>query len=84
MIKFLILQNVLFYLVSDDYDTAKKYVLTEKNRHYNIVLPYTGVRKVPGKIMYILHYMYFQMVFHNLFQRLPCYILKIIFFQRLI
>ena len=45
---FLFFQNVLFYLVSDDCDTAKNYIFTEKNQHFNIVLPYNGVRKVPG------------------------------------
>ena len=46
---FFLLQNVLFYLVSDDLNNAKTYVFTEKNDNFNIILPYNGTIKVPGK-----------------------------------
>ena len=48
--KYIILQDVLFYLVSDDVASAKPYLFTEENKKFNIVLPYDGVPKVSGKI----------------------------------
>ena len=45
------MQDVLFYLVSDDIPSAKKYVFTEENKKFNIVLPYNGTRKVVGKFV---------------------------------
>ena len=61
---FLFLQNVLFYLVSDDCDGAKNYVFTEKTQEFNILLPYNGIRKVPGKTIHKINvYKYLKMLF---------------------
>ena len=46
-------QNVLFYLVSDDFESAKKYIFTENNDKFNIVLPYNGAIKEAGNINYL-------------------------------
>ena len=43
-----IFQNVLFYLISDDYGSASKYLFREENDKFNIVLPYNGTNQKAG------------------------------------
>ena len=46
MLKF---QNVLFYALSDDIESARGKLLTEKNNEFDIVFPGDGDISSPGK-----------------------------------